>query len=228
MENPSLFNLNDFINFFLNYGYLSVFLVLILCGFGLPVPEDITLVAGGVISSLACSAEGSFSNAVQSCHEVHLMFLVGILGVLIGDSSVYWLGRISGQRLIKARFFSKLLTPQRVQWIEGKFQKYGLFFVFVARFMPGLRTPIFAVCGMTRRVSFLKFFLVDSFAALISVPAWVYLGFWGERRFGTTGELEYFIKKTQYGAFIVILIFFMIIFFSWFIKKKIKEKTGIV
>ncbi|MCV2509445.1 MAG: DedA family protein, partial [Neisseriaceae bacterium] len=38
--------------FFSTYGYLAVFSVLILCGLGLPIPEDITLVAGGVISGL--------------------------------------------------------------------------------------------------------------------------------------------------------------------------------
>ena len=30
--------------FFSQYGYAAVFLVLIACGFGVPIPEDITLV----------------------------------------------------------------------------------------------------------------------------------------------------------------------------------------
>ena len=38
--------------FFSQYGYAAVFLVLIACGFGVPIPEDITLVTGGVISGL--------------------------------------------------------------------------------------------------------------------------------------------------------------------------------
>jgi membrane protein DedA with SNARE-associated domain len=37
---------------FTEYGYVAVFLVLLACGFGLPLPEDITLVAGGVIAGL--------------------------------------------------------------------------------------------------------------------------------------------------------------------------------
>ena len=40
------------ISFFSSYGYWAVFLVLIACGFGVPIPEDITLVSGGVISGL--------------------------------------------------------------------------------------------------------------------------------------------------------------------------------
>lgn len=40
------------IEFFSSYGYWAVFLVLLACGFGVPIPEDITLVSGGVISGL--------------------------------------------------------------------------------------------------------------------------------------------------------------------------------
>ena len=38
--------------FFTQYGYAAVFFVLVACGFGVPIPEDVTLVAGGVISGL--------------------------------------------------------------------------------------------------------------------------------------------------------------------------------
>ena len=36
--------------FFFNYGYYAVFAVLILCGMGLPLPEDITLIASATAS----------------------------------------------------------------------------------------------------------------------------------------------------------------------------------
>ncbi|HNK57963.1 MAG TPA: DedA family protein, partial [Leptospiraceae bacterium] len=59
--------LNLLVNFFSDYGYFAVFGVLILCGFGLPVPEDVSLVAGGVISALGNTNE-------------HIMFGVGMAG----------------------------------------------------------------------------------------------------------------------------------------------------
>ena len=40
------------ISFFTDYGYWAVLFVLIICGFGVPIPEDITLVSGGVIAGL--------------------------------------------------------------------------------------------------------------------------------------------------------------------------------
>ena len=60
--------------FFVQFGYAAVFFVLMLCGFGVPIPEDITLAAGGVISGLG------YANA-------HLMVVVGMIGVL-----AVWLG----------------------------------------------------------------------------------------------------------------------------------------
>ncbi|MBE2403628.1 DedA family protein, partial [Klebsiella pneumoniae] len=38
--------------FFVEYGYAAVFFVLVICGFGVPIPEDLTLVTGGVISGM--------------------------------------------------------------------------------------------------------------------------------------------------------------------------------
>ena len=44
--------LDFLVSFFGTYGYAAVFACLVLCGLGVPVPEDITLVSGGVISGL--------------------------------------------------------------------------------------------------------------------------------------------------------------------------------
>ena len=41
--------IDSLIIFFADYGYIAVFGMLLLCGLGVPVPEDVTLVAGGVI-----------------------------------------------------------------------------------------------------------------------------------------------------------------------------------
>jgi membrane protein DedA with SNARE-associated domain len=53
------------LDFFTGYGYVAVFTVLLVCGFGVPIPEDITLVAGGIISGLGYA-------------DVDIMFMVGM------------------------------------------------------------------------------------------------------------------------------------------------------
>lgn len=156
--------LDFLIAFFTDYGYAAVFGILILCGFGLPVPEDITLVSGGVISGLG------FANP-------HTMVVIGMAGVLIGDSTMFILGRVFGYRIQRIRLFRRILSPRRFSQIQRKFKQYGLSLLFVARFLPGLRSPIFLVAGMSRRISYITFIMMDGIAALISVPVWVYLGY---------------------------------------------------
>ena len=151
---------------FTEYGYLAVFVMLLICGFGIPVPEDVTLVTGGVIAGLGHA-------------DVHTMFAVGMAGVLIGDGLMFTLGRLYGQRLQLLPGFRKILTPQRFASAQDAFHKYGKWVMFVARFLPGLRTPVFFSAGMSHRVSFPTWLLMDGFAALISVPIWVYLGYFG-------------------------------------------------
>ena len=74
---------------------------------------------------------------------------------------------------------ARVVTPERFVAVQAKFEKYGVWVLFVARFLPGLRSPIFITAGVTRRVPFWRFLLMDGLAALISVPVWVYLGFLG-------------------------------------------------
>jgi len=115
---------------FTQYGYAAVFVVLVACGFGIPIPEDITLIAGGVISGLG------HSNA-------HIMVVVGMIGVLTGDGMMFLLGHFYGDRILKARFVKRLMPPQRYLQVQEKFDKHGSWVLFVARFLPGLRTPIY-------------------------------------------------------------------------------------
>ncbi|MCR6700724.1 MAG: DedA family protein [Dokdonella sp.] len=154
------------VSFFTQNGYLAVFVVLLICGFGVPIPEDITLVAGGVIAGLGYA-------------DVHVMCAVGLAGVLLGDATMFTIGRVFGERALRVRWVRYLLTPKRYAQVQAKFAQYGNRLMFVARFLPGLRSPIYLTAGMTGRVSFLRFLLLDGLAALISVPVWVYLGFYG-------------------------------------------------
>ncbi len=151
---------------FTDYGYVAVFFILLICGFGVPIPEDITLVAGGIISGLGFA-------------DVHKMFLVCMAGVLIGDATMFMLGRIFGVRILSFPPIRRLLPPHRFAHVPEKFAKYGSWVLFVARFLPGLRSPIFVTAGMSRKICFARFIVLDGFAALISVPIWVYLGHFG-------------------------------------------------
>ena len=151
---------------FTMHGYAAVFVVLLACGFGVPVPEDVSLVAGGIIAGLGYA-------------DVRLMCAVGLAGVLVGDIAVFLFGRHFGARALRLRWVARLLTPRRYARVQAKFARHGSRLMFVARFLPGLRTAVFLTAGMSGRVPFLRFLLFDGLAALISVPSWVGLGYYG-------------------------------------------------
>ena len=158
--------LQQLVTIFAENGYVAVFIALMICGAGLPLPEDITLVAGGVIAGLGYA-------------NVHVMFALTMFGVLLGDSAIFLLGHHYGARILKWRFVARVLTPSRYAKVQEKFDQYGNRMLFFARFLPGMRTTVYLTAGTTHRVSFLRFLLIDTLAALISVPFWVYLGFFG-------------------------------------------------
>ena len=158
--------LQQLITVFAENGYVAVFIALMICGAGLQLPEDITLVAGGVIAGLGYA-------------NVHAMVALAMFGVLLGDSAIFLLGHHYGARILQWRFVARVLTPQRYVKVQEKFDQYGNRMLFFARFLPGMRTTVYLTAGTTHRVSFLRFLLIDTLAALISVPFWVYLGFFG-------------------------------------------------
>lgn len=198
------------INFFSDYGYFAVLFVLIICGFGVPIPEDITLVSGGVISGLGYT-------------NVHIMLVVSLFGVLLGDSTMYWLGRIYGTKILRFRPIRRFLTLDRLRMVRSKFEQYGNRVLFVARFLPGLRAPIYMVAGITRRVSFIRFLLLDFFAAIISVPIWVYLGDFGASNLDWLHEQ---IKKGQSIIYILIALLALYLVWKWRKgRKKVSKKA---
>jgi membrane protein DedA with SNARE-associated domain len=200
--------LNELVAFFSGYGYWAVFGILLACGFGLPVPEDISLVAGGVISGLGYA-------------NVHIMFLVGMAGVMIGDSAVFLIGQRYGERALKFRIIARVLKPETIEKVREKFQKYGVWVVFVGRFMPGLRMPIYFSAGTSGKITFLRFFTTDFTAALVSVPIWVYLGYFGA---GNFDELMTWVRQSQITVLVAIVSLILIIITYFTLKRKFSKR----
>lgn len=192
------------VSFFQDFGYVAVFLVLIACGFGLPVPEDITLVSGGIISALGRT-------------DVHLMFAVSMAGVLLGDGAVYTIGRVLGKDILSHPWISRLLPPERYHRVQELYAKYGRLLIFMARFMPGFRMPVFMVAGISRKVPLPVFFLVDGFAAMISVPVWVYLGYFGA---GNFDRIITYVRGSQIAIFTIIGLLALYVAVKFMGKKK--------
>jgi membrane protein DedA with SNARE-associated domain len=191
----------DLLNFLQPYGtysYVLMFVVLLACGFGFPMPEDVVLVTGGIL-------------AARGITDFWMTNVVCMAGVLIGDGTVFTIGRLIGHRVKQTWLFRRLVSPEMDERVDRVFSRWGDRVVFVARFMPGLRTPIFLTAGIYR-IKYRKFFALDGSAALISVPVWIWLG----ELFGDNLELLYAkMKQMQAGvlaSLVVIIIAGIIIY----------------
>jgi membrane protein DedA with SNARE-associated domain len=136
--------------------YLLAFLMLVACGIGLPIPEDIILFTMGLL-------------AYYGLVDVKTSIFVCLLGVLIGDSIIYFIGRKFGVKLARKGIFAKLLHPERMDRVKKMFHRWGNKVILAARFMPGLRAPTYFSAG-TLHLPFRVFIFYDGLAALVSVP----------------------------------------------------------
>ncbi len=177
--------------------------VLFLCGFGIPIPEDIILIAAGILAALG---------------KISLIgaMLAGLFGVLVGDTFCFCLGRYMGQDVFKLPLLKKLMPAHRVKKAEKKIQENSKFICFIARFLPGLRSPIFITSGVMG-VKPLIFIALDGAAALISVPLWVYVGWWIGEEWDQNLKL---VKRMHIYLFIAIAI----IFVGYFIIRRYQRK----
>lgn len=175
-------------------GYVVVLVLLLLCGLGVPVPEDVILVSGGYV-------------AAAGEHAVWPMMLTGLVGIIAGDSIIFGLGRKMGVARVEKSFLRRFLTPERLARVDRLFRKHGQKILVAARFTPGLRAVTFFTAGAIG-VPYWRFFTYDGLAALVSAPLWVYLGF----RYG--GEVIETAKKWQayiFGGLIAVFVIWYLI-----------------
>ncbi len=96
MENATFSH--DFINFLSGLNgpaaYLTILGILFACGLGVPIPEDITLIAAGILASA-----GSIS--------LPGAYIVGYVGVMVGDTLLFFTGRKYGHKVFRVWPFKK-------------------------------------------------------------------------------------------------------------------------
>jgi membrane protein DedA with SNARE-associated domain len=144
--------------------YLTIFGVLFGCGLGIPIPEDLTLITAGYLAYL---------------ENISLLgaIIVGFIGVLSGDFLLFTLGRVFGRHIFELPMIRFFITPQRINYAQAKLKKNVRKICFTARFVAGLRAPIFLSAGMLG-VKPMIFISLDAAAALISVPTLTYVGYY--------------------------------------------------
>jgi membrane protein DedA with SNARE-associated domain len=144
------------------WSYLGLILVLLAAGFGAPIPEDIPLLAAGWL-------------VYKGSADFTLMIATALIGVLLGDTIIFTLGRRYGMRILEHRFLRRMAKPWLLERAQALYDGHGAKMLFAARFMPGFRAVVFLNAGIFK-VPYWKFIAFDGGAALISVPVWVWVG----------------------------------------------------
>lgn len=144
--------------------YWIVFGVLVACGLGFPLPEDIPLIAAGYLTW-----EGTM--------QLGLALLTTLFGVLIGDSLLYFIGHKLGRAMLDHETFQTFFKPEKIRRTKAYFRKFGDKIVFFARFVAGFRAVAFFTAG-AMHMKYTRFVLLDGLAALLSVPVWIAIGYY--------------------------------------------------
>ena len=144
------------------FKYLAMFGILVLCGLGLPIPEEVTLLASGVAGGWE---DARYLPACLACTA----------GILLGDSVIFWVGRGYGRRLFASRFGRWLLPKRRQARVRRAFFKHGKKTVFFARFVAGLRIGVYAYAGQ-HGMRWGRFLFLDFLGCVVSVPTSIWVG----------------------------------------------------
>ena len=146
-----------------HFTYAGLFVVLMLCGLGLPLPEDVALLAGGFLVH-------------RGVTHYPITLAVSLVGVVAGDNSLFFLGRRFGTGLVRYFGINRPGTKVQIDRIHEFMNRHGHRAIFYARFLAGLRALIYLSAG-SFGVTPGRFFLYDVLGALISVPIVVSIGY---------------------------------------------------
>ncbi|MDT0548955.1 MULTISPECIES: DedA family protein [Streptomyces] len=136
--------------------YLLVGLVIGLESLGIPLPGEIILVSASLLA------------ASQDHIDPYILGASAVAGAIIGDSIGYLIGRKGGQPLLNwlGRKFPKHFSAEHVATAERYFHKWGMWAVFVGRFIALLRIFAGPLAGCLR-MPYWKFLIANVLGGIV-------------------------------------------------------------
>lgn len=175
--------------------YALLFALLFSCGIGAPMNEDIVLLAAAALT-------------LKGVMEPVPLMVVAWFGLVLGDALVFHWGHRFGARLLRHRYFARVVPEARLASLQDTMRRYGAGYIFVVRFMPGIRTPLFFAAG-SLKMPYRHLFIYDGAAALVELPLLVY----GVRYVG--GRWEEILALMQRFQGVLLPVFVLLIVGVW-------------
>lgn len=180
--------------------YALLFALLFSCGIGAPINEDILLLAAAALT-------------LQGVMDPIPLMVVAWFGLVAGDALVFHWGHRFGARLLRHRWAARIVSPSRLAAMQETMRRYGPAYIFVVRFMPGVRTALFFAAG-SLKMPYRHLFIYDGAAAVVELPLLVY----GVRYVGGRWqEIMALVGRFQgwLVAFVVLLLAGLWLFSRW-------------
>ncbi len=187
--------------------YLGIIVFLILTGAGLPIPEEVVVVAAGVFSHESDTFKWQYA------------YLACLGGALAGDVVVYCIGRYLGHGFfLRYPWFARLMHEEREVKMEQMINKHGFKVFFVARFMVGVRVPLYLAAGVVR-MPWWRFLLINGVCATTVVS----VAFWLGHQYGSV--VGGYISKSQYGVTVVVVVGLIAALIFYLMRRKKRSIT---
>lgn len=180
--------------------YALLFAALCGSGFGLPINEDILLLAAAALT-------------LKGVMEPVPLIVVAWCGVLAADALVFHWGRRFGARLLRHRVFARVMPETRLARAQDTVRRWGPACIFAVRFMPGLRTALFFTAG-SLEIRYRHLFVFDGAAALLELPVLVY----GVRYVG--GRWEQILELVQRFQGVLVPGILLLLLGAWFLRRR--------
>lgn len=187
--------------------YGLVFVLLVVCGIGLPINEDIVLLGASALT-------------LQGVMEPVPLMVVSWFGLLCGDGLIFHWGHRYGARILRMGFFSRMMSEQRLESMQATMRRYGPAYIFLVRFMPGVRTLLFLAAG-SLKMPYRHLFIFDGLAALIQLPLLVY----AVRYVG--GRWEEILQLLQRFQGVIIPAIILLLLTIWLVKRRNSRETPV-
>ena len=157
-------NIGEFaINLISNYGYLGMFLGMVLEAVIIIIPSEAILATGGILAS-------------QKIFTLLGAFLTGLLGSVFCAIIIYYMGYFGGRAFVTKYGKYFFMKEEDIEKSDSWYQKYGLLAALIGRNFPIIRTLISLPIGIMR-LSFTKFLLYTIIGSIPWTFAFVYFGY---------------------------------------------------
>jgi membrane protein DedA with SNARE-associated domain len=126
----------------LRYGYVAIFVLMLLESACVPVPSEVTMLFGGALATPAVAGVGQL--------DFVAVVALGVLGNLVGSWLAYWMGYAGGRPLASRWGRYLLIRPHEIDRAHEWFEHHGEAAVFFGRLLPVVRTFISLPAGVAR------------------------------------------------------------------------------